>query len=117
LKKELHDKDDRYTKDMIFFAKSAISYCSGMGFDEFCKDSRTVHAVTYCIQTIGEASIKISAERRSSLPAMPWNEMKGMRNVLVHMYKEGDPAILWKTVNGHLPNLVKMLENFLDGKK
>jgi uncharacterized protein with HEPN domain len=43
-------------------------------------------------------------------PGMPWSDMVGMRNILIHDYIDVDTGIIWETVSTSLPELQKMLE-------
>jgi len=57
-----------------------------MDFDSFAKDEKTLYAVIRAVEIIGEAAAKIPDEVRSDFPKVPWREVKGMRNKLVHNY-------------------------------
>lgn len=103
-------KDKQYITHIVSFSESAIQYCEGMNYQEFEADQKTIHAVSYCVQTIGEATAKLSEEAKKTYPNVPWREIKAMRNILVHMYHNADPVILWKTVRENLPELLEELK-------
>ncbi len=73
-----------------------------------------IDAVVRNFEIIGEAckSIPMSVQRVHS--DVPWNEMKGMRNVLIHEYFGVDSKILWHTTKKNLPTLQKQLEHLLE---
>ncbi len=48
-------------------------------------------------------------------PGIPWNDVVGMRNKLIHGYDQVDPGILWDTVTDDLPHLIRELESILSG--
>lgn len=68
------------------------------------------HALIKAIEIIGEAASRVSAETRSLNPEIPWREIVGMRNRLVHAYFEVDVELLWETVQRDIPKLIALLE-------
>ena len=85
-----------------------------MNLDSFRADARTITAVELNFIIIGEASGAIPDDIRAANPAVPWQLMRSMRNRMVHLYFHIDPAILWKTVQDDLPQLLPHLENLLN---
>ena len=67
------------------------------------------------LEIVGEAANRIPKEERSSYPAVPWPEIVGLRNRLIHGYDEVDFDILWQIVTQDLPPLVTLLESILKG--
>jgi len=65
------------------------------------------------IQIIGEAANKISREFKESIPSIPWNDVIGMRNRLIHAYADVNLDILWDTVKRALPPLIAELAALL----
>ncbi|MDP2936438.1 MAG: DUF86 domain-containing protein, partial [Dehalococcoidia bacterium] len=61
------------------------------------------------LEVIGEAARHIDPDIRARHPAIPWNRMLAMRNILAHEYFAVDLAILWQTVNANLPTLSPLL--------
>jgi uncharacterized protein with HEPN domain len=96
--------------DMLQSAEMAIGYIAGRTLEDFTTDSLFQDAVIRRCLIIGEASRRISEETKQSLPNIPWKEINGMRNRLVHEYDELNITIVWDTVVNSLPNLVIELE-------
>lgn len=71
-------------------------------------------AVMKSLEIIGEAAAKTSAESRAELPDVPWADIVGMRNRLIHAYFEVDEAVIWKTVDDSLPTLIRLLRAFFE---
>jgi uncharacterized protein with HEPN domain len=67
-------------------------------------------SVAYNLMIVGEAASKLSEETRAQYPAIPWNEIKGMRNQIVHGYAETERDTLWETVTIDVPDLIAALE-------
>jgi uncharacterized protein with HEPN domain len=66
------------------------------------------------LEMIGEAASKVTAETRDSFPGIPWSEIVGMRNRLIHVYFDINADIVWQTVIDDLPALEGKLQNLLD---
>ena len=65
------------------------------------------------LEIIGEAAGKVSAEIRSQYGAIPWQDISGMRNRLIHAYFDVDLDVVWTTVTKDLPQLKIDLEKIL----
>jgi len=70
-------------------------------------------ALTRCLEILGEAASKLSAEARIRFPELPWARMVSMRNHLVHAYFDVDLDIVWTTVVDDLPGLLPRLDSTL----
>lgn len=74
-------------------------------------------ALIKCIETIGEATSNTSKECREEFHQIPWTEIIGMRNRLIHAYFETNLAILWETITYDIPPLINDLKNILQSQK
>ena len=89
------------------------TFVEGMDFEAFRQDLKTVHSVVYNLTIIGEAVGQVPAEVRTAHQEVPWDDMRRMRNVLVHQYNRIDLGVVWKTVQNDLPPLVPVLKRLL----
>ena len=64
-------------------------------------------------EIIGEAAGRVSQQLRDENPSIPWSEMRGMRNRLIHRYDDIDMDIVWDTVEQDIPRLVTQLERLV----
>lgn len=71
-------------------------------------------AILYQITIIGEATKRISPDFRSQHPAIPWREMAGMRDVIVHEYDQLDLDIIWDVIENKLPELAYLFDSLLE---
>jgi uncharacterized protein with HEPN domain len=65
-------------------------------------------------EILGEAAGKVSQKTRKMFPELPWNQLVGMRNRLIHAYFDISYDIVCKTAKNHLPSLIIQLEKIID---
>ncbi|MEM2843067.1 MAG: DUF86 domain-containing protein [Candidatus Bathyarchaeia archaeon] len=102
-----------YVEDIIGAMKDAMSFVEGMNYEDFVKDKRTIYAVIRAVEVIGEAVKKIPKSIRNRYPEIPWKDMAGMRNKLIHEYFGVDLKRVWKTVKEDISNLKPLFEKIL----
>jgi len=66
------------------------------------------------LEVIGEAAKKISNELKKDFPEIPWREMAGLRDVLIHDYLGVDNQRVWNVVRNELPHLKEKVKRVLD---
>lgn len=103
-------RDQGYLLDMLEAARLAVSYVQHMDKVGFLADVACQDAVIRRLEIIGEAARRVTAETRAAYPALPWTEMIGMRNILIHEYGDIDLSMVWETVRLDLPHIVSVLE-------
>ena len=102
-----------YIKD-IFEAMSAVqNFVEGMDFDAFVADDKTTSAVVRKLEIIGEASKNVPEEVRQKYPQVPWRQMAGMRDQIIHAYFAVDYAVVWDTLKVDIPPLQPIIAKFL----
>ena len=89
-------------------------YTSEHDLDSFRQDPRTIDAVVYRFAVIGEAAAAIPQDIRAIHRALPWDQIRGMRNVVVHEYAGIRVDTVWQTIDEELPTLAASLEELLD---
>lgn len=99
--------------DIDNYGRQAISFVANLTQEEFEDDDKTIAAVMYVIAIIGEATKRLSKEFRQQYDFIPWGDMTGMRDRLVHDYKNIDLDILWDIVNVEIPKLLTQLQPIL----
>jgi len=103
-------KDDIIYIDHILNSISRIlDYISGKDREEFEADLVTQDAVVRQLEIIGEATKRVSKELRSKHPDIPWSDMAGMRDVLIHNYIDVDLGVVWKTASENIPDLKALI--------
>jgi uncharacterized protein with HEPN domain len=86
-------------------------YLEKITLTEFRKNGLIIDAVVRNFEIIGEASKHIPNTIQSLYPDIPWKEMNGMRNILIHEYFDMEADIVWHTAKKQLPKLKKQLRN------
>lgn len=94
-----------YARDMAEALRDIRDFVRGYTLERFVRDKKTVCAVIRGLEVLGEAAGKIPAPVRAGFPEIPWTEMVGMRNRLIHEYFGVDLEIIWQTVCDDLPPL------------
>jgi len=102
-------EDELYIKDIIQAIEKIESYTEGFSFNKFTSDTKTIDAVLRNLSVIGEAANNISEETKEAFKDVPWTEIIGMRNKMIHEYFGVDEEILWKTIKEDLPVLKEQI--------
>jgi uncharacterized protein with HEPN domain len=92
-------------KDIQDALEKIQDFTAGLDFESFAQDKKTTFAVIRALEIIGEASRKIPKSLRSQYPSVPWQDMAGMRDKLIHDYFGVDLQVVWKTLQKDLPPL------------
>ena len=107
-------RDLGYFSDILDSSKLAVEYLGKISYNEFVQNTAIQDAVIRRIEIIGEAANRISDTSRKKYAHLPWIEMKGMKNLLIHEYDEIDLKEVWNTVKNDLPLLIKEIEKILN---
>jgi uncharacterized protein with HEPN domain len=99
---------------MLDAARKAVRLAAGRSRGDLeAEDNPLADALVRLISVIGEAASKLGDDVRSEFREIPWSDMVGMRNRLIHAYFDINLDILWATVQDSLPVLIRLLESAL----
>lgn len=110
-----HDDEVRL-RHMLDHCKEAVSMVAGKQRQYLKKDRLLELALIRLVEIIGEAASRVSPEGQKKYFSIPWPQIIGMRNRLVHGYDQVDLNVLWDTIEFDLPPLISELENILEPK-
>jgi uncharacterized protein with HEPN domain len=103
-----------YIGDIIENMKLAQQLTGEEEFTTFVEEKRIHYAVIRCIEIIGEAVKNVPDEIRLEYPEIPWKQMAGMRDALIHAYMGVDFEIVWRTVKEQIPRLFPEFERIFN---
>ncbi len=104
-------KDDEiYIDHILLSIKNILNYTKDISKEKFAKTTLIQDAVIRNFEIIGEATKKVSSDFKQINPEVPWKEMAGMRDKLIHDYIGVDIQVIWDTVEKDLPILLKLLK-------
>ena len=98
---------------MLDAAREAQRFVRGRDRPELDENSQLRFALLYALQIVGEASRQVSDELRAAHPTIPWQDIGGFRNRVVHGYFDVDLDRVWAIVHDDLPPLIAALEGVL----
>ena len=108
------DRDLRdYLNDIIESIEDIWSFTEGMSIEDLESDKKTLYAVIRCLEIIGEAVKKIPKNVREKYPEIPWKEIGGMRDKLIHEYFGVDIETIWDTIHGDLTPLKELITQII----
>ena len=106
-------RDDILLLDMLLAAREAVEFADGLTFETFDRNRMAQLAILKAVEIVGEAASRIGAETREAHPEIPWADIVGMRNRLVHEYSNVNLARVWEAVERDIPRLVPQLESLV----
>jgi uncharacterized protein with HEPN domain len=102
-----------YVEDIVNSVNKVMKFTKDMRYSDFMKDEKTVFAVVRALEIIGEAAKNIPESLRRKYPDIPWKDMSGMRDRLIHEYFGVKLDVVWDTVRSELPELEPKFQKIL----
>lgn len=106
----MENKDLARFKHMLDSTQAILSFVKGKRRTSLDKERVLVSAILREFEIIGEAANRISKKTQEKFSEIPWKELVGMRNRLIHAYFDVDYDIIWKTIREYLPDFQKQLK-------
>lgn len=108
------DRDIRdYLNDILEMIEDIGNFTEGISHTELERDKKTLYAVIRCLEVLGEAVKKIPNYIRKEYPEIPWQEIAGMRDRLIHEYFGVDIETIWDTIQEDLSPLKETVTNII----
>lgn len=106
-------RDEVWLRHMLDAARKVIAFAHGRSRPDLDTDEKLTLAIVRLLEIIGEAAKQVTAETRAAHPEIPWREIAGTRDRLIHGYFDVDLDVVWSIAMGDLPSLVASLESIL----
>ena len=98
-----------YLEDIVSAINKIEKYTKRLSFNRLKKDEKTIDAVIRNLEIIGEAAKHLPKQIKEKYFNIPWKEIVGMRNKVIHEYFGVDVDILWGTINEDIPDLKRKI--------
>lgn len=109
--------DPERVQHMIQAAEKALRFSEGKTRADLDDDELLALALVKLLEIVGEAAAQLSPATRRKLASIPWSQIVGMRNRLIHNYDDVDHDVLWQTLQTDLVPLIEELKKAIDLEK
>ena len=109
-------KDEAYLKDMRDAISDVEMFIANINESDFHRNKEKKYAVVRTLEIISEAAKNLSGELRSRHKEIPWKEIVGMRDKLIHAYFGIKWELVWETVQNKIPELKNQLLMILESE-
>ena len=103
-------RDDSLLLDMLVAARHARSFVHDLDEKAFLASKLHQDAVVRELEVLGEAAARVSDDVRAEHPDIPWPQIVGLRNRLIHEYFRVQLDVVWSVVANELPSLIEQME-------
>jgi len=107
-------RDELYLGDIVEAIERIVTYLAGLSYEQFLEATQVQDAVLRNLQVVGDASKKVSLTVRKAHPELPWRQMSGMRDKVVHEYFGLDYSIVWQVATRDLPRLLPAIQGIVE---
>jgi len=101
--------DSARVRDIVEACDRIVRATAGLDRAAFAEHDLVIRAVLYDFAVIGEAAKGVSAVMRAAHPTIPWSDMAGMRDVVIHQYFGVDADIVWRAAAVSVPRVLAQL--------
>jgi uncharacterized protein with HEPN domain len=95
---------------MLNAARLAHSFVTGVDKSAFRQDLMRQSAILRQLEVMGEAAKQVSPSFKAAYPHIPWRQIAGMRDILIHAYNRVDLEIVWTATQVSIPQVIPQLE-------
>jgi uncharacterized protein with HEPN domain len=110
-------RDWNFLHDIREAIQRILTYTAGLTYQQFMEDIKTQDAVVRNLEIIGEAAKNLSVNLRKSHSDVPWKDLMGMRDKMIHHYFGINYEIVWTIAKEELADLLPPLEEILAKEK
>ncbi len=103
-----------YLKDILDAMEAIERFVGSMEFEDFKRDDKTSSAVIRKFEIVGEAAKNIPETIKQKYSSIPWREMGGMRDRLIHFYFGIKYELVWRTIKDVIPQVKPLMRKILE---
>ena len=107
-------RDLQFLEDINEAAAAIERFVASSSGDSFSSDEVLRSAVLHKLTVIGEAAARVTAGLRERHPEVPWSDVVGFRNIVVHAYFALEWSIVWATATEEVPELRRQIARILE---
>jgi len=104
-------------QDMLESALKINKYTTGLSFESFLNDEKTIDATVRNFEIIGEAANRLDPDFKIKNASLEWNRIRGFRNRIVHDYFGIDYDIVWSVIENDIEGLIDSLSGMIENYK
>ncbi len=106
-------RNEAVLQKMLMYTKKLSDYCAGYDYGSFILDTKLVDACVFNLSQIGELCRIVDDKYTKMHPEIPWREMNGLRNRIVHDYDGVNLKLVWEIISEDIPELQKTLQKLI----
>ena len=106
-------KNEIVLKKMLIYTMKIMDYCAGYNYEGFIADTKLVEACVFYLSQIGELCRVVDESFAEEHSEIPWREMNGLRNRIVHDYEGINFRLVWEIISGDIPELQEILQEMV----
>ncbi len=110
-------RDETALLDIANAARLILQFKEGHDGNTFLEDAKTQAAILHEITLLGQAAKRLSADFTDRHPHIPWREIAGMRDRVIHQYDRVDLNLVWQVVETDIPELLRNIEPLLPRRR
>ncbi len=103
-------KNEIVVSKMLTYIDKILRYCSGMEYEDFKANEIILEACVFNISQLGEIANKVDTEFEKAHPEVPWRQIYGLRNRIVHDYEGVNLKLVWEIIRTDLPEVMELLK-------
>ncbi len=106
-------KDEIYVRHILDSIREITGFLAGKKYEDFLQDKLLQNGILRGLEIVGEAAKKLSEAFRAKHPMIPWKQVVGMRDKLIHDYFDVDLEVVWKTAT---EDILQLRDELGDGQ-